>query len=432
MHLAERAYILLVLTAILAITGIWSQEPALAGAWRVPALLLLIGVGLESYFIRRTHITVAIDTAPRAFLGRPQAAAFVFHNANRRSVKVQFAPVVPEGIEPLGAVRTVSVDGGDGGRSEFTLFPTRLGVKQWPDLPARILGRFGLTWWSRTLPVAQSIAVAPDTLRVYRTRPSGAQSGMRPRRVVGAGSELHQLRSYVPGDPIARIDWKATARMGGLITREFTEDQHLDVLIAIDAGRLSRIRAGRMDRLALYANIGARFAEAATPSDDRVGMLVFSDRPLAVCPPERGLAAVARIRRALEQLSPQPAESDLLAAAIRVRALLQHRSLVVLLTDLDDVTVTDQLPRAVRLLSPPHLVVVAGVQSAEVGELARRESRSWRDPWIALAALEREERADNQRTLLRRLGAPVVAAREDLLERAVFAEYERLRRSRRI
>src|SRR5262245_63646195 len=84
---------------------------------------------------------------------------------------------------------------------------------------------------------------------------------MRPRRTVGAGSELHQLRSYVPGDALARIDWKATARTRKLITREFSEDQHLDVLVAIDAGRLSRVRAGRLDRFGLYANIAARFAE---------------------------------------------------------------------------------------------------------------------------------------------------------------------------
>jgi len=86
----------------------------------------------------------------------------------------------------------------------------------------------------------------------------------------------------------------------------------------------------------------------------------------------------------------------------------------------------------VRLLSPPHLVVVAGIQSEEISELARREARGWRDPWIALAAQEHEQRATAQRALLRRLGAPVIAAREDLLEQAVFDEYEALRRSRAI
>ena len=85
-----------------------------------------------------------------------------------------------------------------------------------------------------------------------------------------------------------------------------------------------------------------------------------------------------------------------------------------------------------RLLSPPHLVVVAGVQSGEIGALARAEARGWQDPWIALAAAEHEARAAGQRALLRRLGVPVVAAPAERLEQAVFAQYEALRRTRRV
>jgi uncharacterized protein (DUF58 family) len=178
--------------------------------------------------------------------------------------------------------------------------------------------------------------------------------------------------------------------------------------------------------------VAARFAEIVTPNDDRIGMIVFADRPLAVCAPDRGLPAVTRIRRTLEQLSVQSAESDPLAAAVRIRGMLKHRGLVVLLTDLDDATVADQLVRAVRLLSPPHLVVVAGVHSPEISDLARSEARDWKDPWVSLAAQEHEARAESQRALLRRLGAPVIAAREEVLEKRVLAEYESLRRSRRI
>jgi uncharacterized protein (DUF58 family) len=273
--------------------------------------------------------------------------------------------------------------------------------------------------------------VAPDALRTPR-RARGLSGGVRPRRIVGAGAELHQLRAYVRGDPLARIDWKATARTGALVTREFSEDQHLDVVVAIDAGRFSRVRAGTLDRFGLYANIAARLAEIVVHQDDRIGLLVYAARPLASCAPGRGLAAVTRLRHTLEQLEVQPAESDPTAAAVAIRGLLRHRALIVLLTDLDDVSVSSQLARAVRLLAPPHLVVVAGVRSGEIAALARRDAREWRDPWIALAAAEHEARAAAQRLLLQRLGAPVVSAVAEDLEEAVFARYEELRRTRRV
>src|SRR5438067_600087 len=95
----------------------------------------------------------------------------------------------------------------------------------------------------------------------------------------------------------------------------------------------------------------------------------------------------------------QAAESDPTAAAVSIRALLKHRALIVLLTDLDDASVAEQLKRAVRLLAPPHLVLVAGVHSGEIGALARAEAREWQDPWIALAPAEHEARAAAQRPL---------------------------------
>lgn len=432
MHFSERAYALVVLTVVLAIAGMWSSDPAFGGAWRVPAILLLLGLTVEGFLAQRTEIRADIETAARAFLGREQPAAFAFTNGSTRAVKLEYATTAPPVFETLGETRMVSAPRGGVGRDSVALFPIRLGMQPWPKIPARLLGRFGLAWWSRTLAPEREVSVAPDTLRAPRRRPSGKSTGMRPRRTVGAGSELHQLRAYVQGDPLARIDWKASARTRRLITREFSEDQHLDVLVAIDAGRLSRVRAGRLNRFGLYANVAARLAEVVTPNDDRIGLVVFSDRTLAVCAPERGMPAIMRIRRTLEQLTVQAAESDPMVAAARIRSVLKHRTLVVVLTDLDDAAVAEQLARAVRLLSPPHLVVVAGIQSVEISELARREATGWRDPWIALAAQEHEARASAQRALLRRLGAPVIATREELLEQAVFDEYEALRRSRRV
>jgi uncharacterized protein (DUF58 family) len=432
MHLAQRAYALLLLTAVLAIAGIWSSEPAFFALWRIPAALVLLGLGYESFVVRRAAIVADVETAPRAFLGREQAAAFVFRNESPRAFAVEYAPVVPDGFDALAQIRRVVAPAHGVGRDPLALLPVRLGVQSWPPLPSRLLGPLGLAWWSRELHPSTPVSIAPDTLRVGAAQPQGSPSGPRSRRAVGAGAELHQLRGYRYGDPLARIDWKATARTRQLVTREFSEDRHLDILIAIDAGRFSRVRAGALDRLGHYANAAARFAEIATPNDDRVGLMVFSDRSLVECAPARGLPAVARIRRALEGLTVESAESDPTAAAVRIRGLLKRRGLVVLLTDLDDANVADSLARAVQLLSPPHFVVVAGIRSPDIATLAVSEARVWSDPWVALAAQEHEARVALQRLLLRRLGAPVIVTSADLLENTLLVEYESLRRSRRV
>lgn len=432
MHLAQRAHALILLTAVLAVVGIWSSQPGFAALWELPAALLLSGLAFESAVLRRTLIVADIETASRAFLGREQPAAFTFRNDSARSVTVEFAPVLPDGFDSLACLRCVVAPAHGMVRDRFALLPVRLGTQSWRVLPSRLLGPLGLAWWSRDLYPASQVSVVPDTLHAGAAQPRGNPSGPRARRVAGAGAEMHQLRGYRYGDPPARIDWKATARTRQLVTREFSEDQHLDILIAIDAGRFSRVRTGALERLGLYANVAARFAELAVPNDDRVGLMVFSDRPLVTCIPARGLSAVTRIRRTLEGLRVESAESDPMSAAVSIRGMLKRRALVILLTDLDDANVADPLARAVGLLSPPHLVVVAGVRSPEIASLAMREAREWRDPWVALAAQEHEERVALHRLQLRRLGAPVIVTSAELLEKSLLAEYEALRRSRRV
>ena len=258
---------------------------------------------------------------------------------------------------------------------------------------------------------------------------------LRGRAHAGLWAPARNCTSYVVTGMVIRWRESTGRRLRALVqlvTREFSEDRHLDILIAIDAGRFSRVRAGALDRLGHYANVAARFAEIVTPNDDRIGLMVFSDRSLVECAPARGLPAVTRIRRALEGLSVESAESDPTAAAVRIRGLLKRRGLVVLLTDLDDANVADSLARAVRLLSPPHFVVVAGIRSPDIAALAVGEARTWSDPWVALAAQEHEARVALQRLLLRRLGAPVIVTSAELLEKTLLAEYEALRRSRRV
>lgn len=431
MHLARRSYVLLVLTAVIAIAGIWSSDPGLARLWRVPAGVLLLGLALDSFFVRRLKPLVRLDTPAPAFLGRPQPAAFVFTNRAARALELDYAPVTAVGFEATPAVRRLTVPARAVLEDRLPLLPVQLGPQAWPPLPARLRGPLALAWWNATLQPQGRGVVAPDTLR-GAARVRGFAAGTRARRTAGAGQELYQLRAYARGDALTRIDWKATARTGGLVSRDYSEDQHLDILVAIDAGRLSRVRAGALDRLGVYCNAAARFAEIVTHNDDRIGLLVYADRVLISCPPARGLPAVARLRSSLAQLSVQPAESAPTAAAVSIRNLLTQRALIVLLTDLDDANIAASLARAVRLLAPPHLVVVAGVHSGEVESLAGATSRQWQDPWISLAAREHEERARRQRALLQRLGAPVVAASAERLEQALFERYEALRRSRRV
>ncbi len=99
--------------------------------------------------------------------------------------------------------------------------------------------------------------------------------------------------------------------------------------------------------------------------------MLFADQPLATLAPGRGIGSVLRIRQMLSAATPKLAESNPLNAALRIRTLVRHRSLIVMLTDVDDATVAGQLASAARLLLPQTFAADRGNLQPRSGGDAR-------------------------------------------------------------
>jgi len=364
-------------------------------------------------------------------LGRAAVFRFVCTHSLTRSLKLEIAFTAPEYFDVDSQVERLSVAGGARAVIQRRILPCRLGEHEWQQLNTRIAGPLGLAWWPRRVTCAKRVKVLPDLFRsaaeVRSVSASGSQAGLDS----GAGAEVLRLREYRSGDAPRVIDWKATVRAGRLISRDFSQDHGLQIVILIDAGRSSALRAGNLDRFGHYVNVAARLAQFAVEREDLVGLILYADRPLATLIPARGAGAVVRMRALLAAARVERTESNPLYAAARVRSLVRHRSLIVMLTDIDDASAKSQLTQAVRFLLPNHLPFVAGLSSAAVESLAHAPARQWLDPYRSLAAqeycigLERKVRALNA------LGAPALVARPEQLEHAVFAAYANFQRQRR-
>jgi uncharacterized protein (DUF58 family) len=420
---------------LMAIAGTWSGNPAVATAWRLPAALLLAGLAYESIVIRRARLTLRIEAPECWRLGRAQRAKFLFSHALARTLALETPLAAPDSFAFERAVRTLTMPAATrpvGLPVDMT--PRLLGAHRWPPVRVRIAGPLGLAWWTKAIAVdgGAQARVVPELLSAG-SAPAGIDGdGPRDGVVRGDGTEILQLRRYRIGDPPRVIDWKATARSGQLVSRDFTDDQSLDVMILVDAGRASALRAGELDRLGHYANVAARLAQHALARGDSVGLLIYADRPLLVAAPARGSSALIRVRSALEAVRAQRTDSSPIQASLRARSLLRRRSLIVLLTDVDDAALSGQLADAVRLLVPKNLPFIAGLSSASVESLARAPASHWLDPYRSLAAQEYVVGLERKVRALAALGAPAVVARPEHLEQSVFDAYATFRRQRRI
>ena len=431
MSLRQNGLMLILAAALLGIAAQWAGNPSLSNLWALPLALLLLGLAYERWVCARAALRLTILSPAPWHLASRGAVGWRIRHRLPRTLTVMVAPAAPAGIDAETRVRTLEALP-DGTRFELPAVACRLGDVRWPPQPARLAGPLGLAWWSLKLQGDGQSSIVPGMLSLKESAAGAAWAGSRMSPAVGAGAQVEQLRDYRPGDSLRVIDWRATARRRQLVSRDFAQDQHLDVVVALDVGRSSRIRCGQLDRLGHYVNAASRLAQHVVAQDDRIGLVLFGDQPLAVLPPTRGHAGVMRVRDMLCGVQSQNTDSNVIHAAAQVLKRVRQRSLVVLMTDMEDAGSEGQLAAALRLLQPRHLPFVISLSALDPGTIADQAPREWLDPWLSLAAgytLTQRERALRA---LRATGAQVLLTAPADFERRLFEQYGQFRQRRRI
>lgn len=149
----------------------------------------------------------------------------------------------------------------------------------------------------------------------------------------GMGMEFAEVREYQPGDEVRSIDWNVSARMRKLFVKRYVEERELTVLLVVDNSGSARGGAAVQDKQGMAAEMSAVLALTATRNNDRVGLLMHSDRVEHVVPPKKGRRHALRLVRDVLAARALPRATDLGAACDYASRLLPHRSIVFLVSD---------------------------------------------------------------------------------------------------
>lgn len=431
MLLAVRFYAFAVLVCALAVIGQWSSAVD-ENLWRLPAAALVLALTIEGILNRRRGTRLERRLPVSGFLGQSLASEMVVHNPAPYSLQMDTLDDTPSALASAYAPLHWRIAAGASATQRQMLTPEELGEFSWRTVRTRSLGAFRLAWWHRKFDLPATVPVVPDHLRAEDHRAGSVDQGRYVRTSSGSGSELMGFRDYQRGDPLRSIDWKATARRGSPIVRLYATEEHVEVVLAVDAGRTSGIQSGTLSRLGHYANVAARLAEKSLANGDHVGLVVFAESPLYVAAGLRGVSGLERLRAALAGMRTQARESNPLSAALHIRRLVSQRSLVVMFTDMDEGEIAGQLRRATSFLAPKHMPVVASLLDEDVLAMRWKPAERWIDPYAMLAALEITKGARRTALHLERSGAHVVLARPAELDRRVLTAYETLRARRRV
>ncbi len=149
----------------------------------------------------------------------------------------------------------------------------------------------------------------------------------------GQGMEFEEVREYTPGDDIRLIDWNVTARTGAAHVKKFKEERELTVILLVDASSSGRFGTFEKYKEELAAELCALLAFSAIKNNDKVGLIVFTDKIEKFIPPQKGKPHVLRLIREIIYFQPEHTKTDIAGALEFFSKVIKRKSVVFLISD---------------------------------------------------------------------------------------------------
>jgi len=225
----------------------------------------------------------------------------------------------------------------------------------------------------------------------------------------GQGMEFDEVRQYQPGDDIRLIDWNVTARTGEPYIKKFREERELSVVLLVDASSSGRFGTHKRFKSETAAEIAALLAFSAIKNNDKVGLIVFTDRIEIFVPPKKGRHHALRIIREILYFEPEGVGTDVVAAMEYFSRVIKRRSVAFMISDF----LSDGFLRPLQIANKKHDFIAIKItdpreisfdnigmielQDAESGEvmLIDTSSRQFRNEFAARAAEDTERLKKN-------------------------------------
>jgi uncharacterized protein (DUF58 family) len=412
----------------------------LLAAWSTAAVLifaavLIVSVGIDLALAGRiADLRIVRDVSAPVRLTERGETVLVIANTGRRVLRalVRDAWVPSAGASPRS--QDVVVRPGERRHVVTALVPTRRGERRAGRVTIRSHGPLGLAARQRQLDVPGTLQVLP----AFASRRFLPEKLSRLRQIDGAvlvrqrgqGSEFDSLRTYVIGDDVRAIDWRATARSRDLVVRTWRPERDRHIVLAIDTGRSSAARLGDEPRLDAALDACLLLGALAARAGDRVALIAADISVRARLGLASGRDVLPRLVGALAPLEPALVETDPQLLAAEVLRQVSKRSLVVLFSALDTAADTGLLPAA-RVLAARHEVIVASATDPALARLAAARADAG-DVYLAAAAELTSAKRAVVVEQLGALGAHVVQAPTEVFASHVADTYLDLKAAGRL
>ncbi|HSK79246.1 MAG TPA: DUF58 domain-containing protein [Thermoanaerobaculia bacterium] len=365
---------------------------------------------------------------PLLVQGAPAEINVSVETASPRRVTVLLREGLHAGVAESPIRRLVEISGPGEIRWTYTLVPRRRGEHRLAPLSARVLGPWKLAWAQRDLLPGDAVRVYPQVrwegkVGQLLTQAQRQRMGQIPLRLHGAGTEPYALREYLPGDPLAKIHWKATARHGRPVSREDTWERSARLVVLLDCARTMASLDSRRSKLDYALAAALALTRVAAGRGDRVTLLAFAERVLRTVRVRSGGRGASQAYAALYDVEARLVEPAYDLAAEAVAGLESRSATIVLFTSVVDLAAAELLKESLLSLGRRHRALLVNLEDPELRALASNEPADPAQAFAQVASLEILLANRRLARHLRRGGVRVVSSPADRLALEALEAY---------
>lgn len=407
--------------------------PRLQGVWVVGGGLILAAVIAAAIEIARTPPLTATRTVPGSLpLGEWTEVRLRLASEARRELRLEIFDHYPTSAELDGLPVTLTIPARRGVEIDYRMRPRRRGVAPFGTVEVWRGSTLDLLRRRHRIGAGEQVRVLPNFRPILVQGLAGleqriAESGMHLQRRRGEGLEFQELRDYRDGDGQRLVDWKATARRGKLISRQYQDERNQQIVLLLDCGRRMHAREGDLTHFDHVLNAALLLSYVAVRQGDAVGLQAFAGERRWLAP-AHGVGAVNRMLDALHDLQTTNESPDYSAAAAGLMERLRRRALVLLLTNLRDEDAGELMP-AVLALRRRHLVLVASLRELALGRLRDQPVSDHRSALEVTAAHHYLAARHQAHAAVRSAGALILDVEATSLPLALVARYLDIKRA---
>ena len=198
-------------------------------------------------------------------------------------------------------------------------------------------------------------------IQIYTTKlVNEALSGAYKSVFKGSGAEFEEVREYVPGDDVRNIDWNVTARMGSPFVKLYVEERELTVILLVDMSRSNMFGTRVQMKNEIAAQLSAALAFSAIKNNDKVGLIIFTDKIEKYVPPKKGKKHVLRVIREILFFKPSGRKTNLTSAIDFANSVLIKKSVLFVISDFYDTG----FKKPMMIASKKHDVIAVHVKDS--------------------------------------------------------------------